>query len=134
MLREKSWEQKSRGKINIIFEGVKVKKSFIKRLPLRRGKGKFKAGKKPLIVKLGYLDMLPTGSKIDINLLVKHGIAKKYVLQPPFLLFFDLLRIFRFQVSTEPLFWHFSWEVLFFLYSMCLAGELLPTFPSWPWV
>ncbi|OGM10588.1 50S ribosomal protein L15 [Candidatus Woesebacteria bacterium RBG_16_36_11] len=69
--------QKSRGKINIIFEGVKVKKSFIKRLPLRRGKGKFKAGKKPLIVKLGYLDMLPTGSKIDINLLVKHGIVKE---------------------------------------------------------
>ncbi len=69
--------QKSRGKINIIFEGVKVKKSFIKRLPLRRGKGKFKAGKKPLIVKLGYLDMLPAGSKVDINLLVKHGIVKE---------------------------------------------------------
>ncbi|HJX46037.1 MAG TPA: uL15 family ribosomal protein [Patescibacteria group bacterium] len=69
--------QKSRGKINIIFEGVKVKKSFIKRLPLRRGKGKFKAGKKPLIVKLAYLDILPTGSKVDINLLVKHGIVKE---------------------------------------------------------
>jgi len=69
--------QKSRGKINILFEGVKVKKSFIKRLPLRRGKGKFKAGKKPLIVKLGYLDFLPAGSKVDINLLVKHGIVKE---------------------------------------------------------
>ena len=69
--------QKSRGKINIIFEGVKVKKSFIKRLPLRRGKGKFKAGKKPLIVKLAYLDILPTGSKVDINLLVEHGIVKE---------------------------------------------------------
>jgi len=69
--------QKTRGKINIIFEGVKVKKSFIKRLPLRRGKGKFKAQDKPLIVKLAYLDMLPSGSLVDIDLLVKHGIVKE---------------------------------------------------------
>lgn len=33
--------QKSRGKIGILFEGVKMKKSFLKRLPLSRGKGKF---------------------------------------------------------------------------------------------
>jgi large subunit ribosomal protein L15 len=34
--------QKSRGNMGILFEGVKVKKSFFKRLPLLRGKGKFK--------------------------------------------------------------------------------------------
>lgn len=33
--------QGSRGKIGILFEGVKMKKSFLKRLPLARGKGKF---------------------------------------------------------------------------------------------
>jgi ribosomal protein L15 len=33
--------QSSRGKIGILFEGVKMKKSLLKRLPLARGKGKF---------------------------------------------------------------------------------------------
>ncbi len=33
--------QKTRGKINVLFEGMKVRKSFLKRLPLLRGKGKF---------------------------------------------------------------------------------------------
>lgn len=69
--------QKSRTKTGILFEGMKVKKSLLKRLPLRRGKGKFKAGKKPLVVKIDYLNLLPAGSKVDLNLLVKHGIVKK---------------------------------------------------------
>lgn len=69
--------QKSRGKVGVLFEGVKMKKSFIKRLPLQRGKGKFKARDKPLIVKLAYLNLLPSGSKVDVNLLVKHGIVKE---------------------------------------------------------
>jgi large subunit ribosomal protein L15 len=33
--------QKSRGKIGVLFEGLKMKKSYLKRLPLMRGKGKF---------------------------------------------------------------------------------------------
>jgi large subunit ribosomal protein L15 len=33
--------QKARGKVGVLFEGVKMKKSLIKRLPLVRGKGKF---------------------------------------------------------------------------------------------
>jgi len=33
--------QKARGKINVLFEGMKMKKSLLKRLPLMRGKGKF---------------------------------------------------------------------------------------------
>lgn len=67
--------QKSRGKLNIMFEGVKVKKSLFKRLPLRRGKGKFKARPKPLTVKLAFLDLLPAGSRVDIDLLVEKGIV-----------------------------------------------------------
>ena len=33
--------QKSNGDLHILFEGLKTKKSFLKRLPLQRGKGKF---------------------------------------------------------------------------------------------
>jgi len=33
--------QRTRGKISVLFEGMKVKKSLLKRLPLARGKGKF---------------------------------------------------------------------------------------------
>jgi large subunit ribosomal protein L15 len=68
--------QKTRGKINILFEGVKVKKSFIKRLPLQRGRGKFRPGKKPLVVKLSYLDLLADGSHVNIETLSKAGIVK----------------------------------------------------------
>jgi large subunit ribosomal protein L15 len=75
--------QKSRNKRHILFEGLKMKKSFIKRLPLRRGKGKFKSRPKPLVVKLGYLNLLPTGSKVNLETLIKHAIvnekdARKY--------------------------------------------------------
>lgn len=69
--------QRSRSKVGIMFEGTKMKKSFVKRLPLRRGKGKFKAKEKPMIIKLGYLNVLPSGSKVNIATLVKHGIVKE---------------------------------------------------------
>jgi large subunit ribosomal protein L15 len=58
----------------VIFEGVKMKKSQIKRLPLRRGKGKFKSKGKPIIVNLGLLSLLK-GSTVDIDSLVKSGIV-----------------------------------------------------------
>ena len=75
--------QKTRSNLGILFEGVKVKKSLIKRLPLRRGKGKFKAKKKPLVVKLAYLNILPQGTVVDLDALIKHNIvdakqARKY--------------------------------------------------------
>jgi large subunit ribosomal protein L15 len=71
--------QKSRGKqkIGILFEGIKVKKSLIKKLPLQRGKDKFKSHPKPIIVKLGLLNLLPEGATVDIDTLVKHGIVEK---------------------------------------------------------
>jgi large subunit ribosomal protein L15 len=75
--------QKARSSINILFEGVKVKKSFIKRLPLKRGKSKFKGGKKVLVVKLADLNRLTAGSKVDLTSLIKNKIvdqeeARKY--------------------------------------------------------
>jgi large subunit ribosomal protein L15 len=69
--------QKTRRNINVLFEGVKVKKSLIKKLPFQRGKGKFKAGKKPLVINIKYLNILPSGSKVNLNLLVKENIVKK---------------------------------------------------------
>lgn len=69
--------QKSRSHIGVLFEGIKVKKSLIKRIPLRRGKGKFKARNKPLVVKLSYLNILPSGTKVSIENLVKHGIVRQ---------------------------------------------------------
>lgn len=69
--------QKSRSKVGIMFEGVKMKKSLIKRLPLRRGKGKFKAKTGAIIIKLNYLNVFPTGSKVNFETLTKHGVLKK---------------------------------------------------------
>ncbi len=69
--------QKSRSGIHILFEGVKVKKSFIKRLPLKRGKGKFKSKDKPIVVKTRYLNLFPTGSRVTLESLVKRGIVKE---------------------------------------------------------
>lgn len=69
--------QKSRSHIGVLFEGIKVKKSLIKRIPLRRGKGKFKSRSKPLVVKLSYLNILPLGTIVSIESLIKHGIVKR---------------------------------------------------------
>lgn len=38
--------QKSRSHIGVLFEGMKMKKSLLKRLPLMRGKGKFHSRKR----------------------------------------------------------------------------------------
>lgn len=67
--------QKSRSSIGILFEGMKVKKSLLKRLPFQRGKGKFKAGKKPLVINLDVLNLLPAGSKVNVDTLIKAGIV-----------------------------------------------------------
>lgn len=75
--------QKSRKSLHILFEGVKTKKSLLKRLPLLRGKSKFKGSSKPEIVKTSALSGLKEGTKITIELLIKEGLvdaakAKKY--------------------------------------------------------
>jgi len=69
--------QKVRSKVNVMFEGVKVKKSLLRRLPLRRGKGKFKARIKPLVVKIDYLNLLEEGAKVNVDTLVKAGVVKQ---------------------------------------------------------
>ncbi|HUV42692.1 MAG TPA: 50S ribosomal protein L15 [Patescibacteria group bacterium] len=66
---------KARGKVGLTFEGTKTKKSFIKKLPLQRGKGRFKSLKpKPLVVNLKYLNLFKKGEKVNLTTLAKKRI------------------------------------------------------------
>lgn len=67
--------QKSRGSVHILFEGMKMKKSLLKRLPKMRGKGKFHVNVKAIDIKIERLSDIPAGSTITTELLVKHGIV-----------------------------------------------------------
>lgn len=69
--------QKTRNKIGILFEGIKVKKSLLKKLPLVRGKEKNQGRPKPIIIKLASLNSLPANSKVNLELLIKEGLVKK---------------------------------------------------------
>lgn len=70
--------QKTRGKIHPLFEGTKTKKSLLQRLPLLRGRGRFKPRQpKPVIINIGQLNGLPAGALVDVPLLVKAGIVGK---------------------------------------------------------
>lgn len=70
--------QKSRGKIGLFFEGTKIKKSLIKRLPLFRGKGKFKPKRPlPLVINLKYLNVFGNGEEVTLQTLKEKGILKK---------------------------------------------------------
>lgn len=53
-------------------------RSLIKRLPYRRGKGNRKISKKPVVIKLEALNLLPKGQEVDLETLVKHGIVDKH--------------------------------------------------------
>lgn len=68
--------QKARGTIKLGFEGGQL--PLIKRLPLRRGKGRNKSLKKgEIIVNLKYLNILPENSKVDLDTLIKNKIVKE---------------------------------------------------------
>jgi len=67
--------QKSRGTIGVLFEGMKMRKSFLKRLPLMRGKGKFHAKAQPEIVNYQRLEKLAEGTEITLEGLIKLGVV-----------------------------------------------------------
>lgn len=75
---------KARGKIRLTFEGTKIKKSFLKKLPLQRGKGKFKSLKSgSLVVNIRYLNLFEKGEKVNLESLIEKKIvaadeAKEY--------------------------------------------------------
>lgn len=65
--------QKVKDKIALTFEGTKIKKSLLKRLPLQRGKGKFKSLKSgPIIINVKHLNLLPKETIVDITTLAKY--------------------------------------------------------------
>lgn len=66
--------QNARGKRPISFEGGGI--SLIKRLPFRRGKGKNKVfKKKPLIINIKALNLLPKESVVDLKTLIEKKIV-----------------------------------------------------------
>lgn len=69
--------QKARSSLGVLFEGVKVRKSLLNRLPFQRGKAKFTPKPKPMVVNIGVLNLLKDGTKVDADALVKAGIVKK---------------------------------------------------------
>lgn len=68
--------QKARGHVHLLFEGTKVKKTKLRQLPLRRGKAKFKAKAKPIVVNLEELNLMPSGSNVNLSSLAENGIIK----------------------------------------------------------
>jgi large subunit ribosomal protein L15 len=70
--------QKSRGGIHILFEGLKVRKSTLKKFPFLRGKGKFAPKQKPVVVDVKKLEGLyKKGDKVTIENLVKNGLVNE---------------------------------------------------------
>ncbi|MBI3283147.1 50S ribosomal protein L15 [Candidatus Curtissbacteria bacterium] len=70
--------QNARGKIPIThshYEGGQ--RPLFKRLPYRRGKGNRRLSKKPLVVKLEALNLLPKNSQVNLNLLISERIVAK---------------------------------------------------------
>lgn len=67
--------QKSRSTVPAHFDGTAHGGGFIKRLPLLRGKGKLKSHKtKTIGVNVKYLNVLPKGTSVTTQELVKHNI------------------------------------------------------------
>jgi large subunit ribosomal protein L15 len=70
--------QKARGKVPIIFEGTKIKKSLIKRLPFNRGRGKLKPwGGTATILNLEDFSDWPKGQMVNEDNLIKLGYMSK---------------------------------------------------------
>jgi len=68
--------QKARSKMSIAhphFEGGQ--RPLFKRLPYRRGKGNSKISKKPIIINLDAINLLPKGSTVNLESLIKHRIV-----------------------------------------------------------
>ncbi len=72
--------QKSREGVSLTFDGTKNKKSLLKRLPVLRGKGKFK----PLRISKAYisldkLNVLAAKSQVTLELLKENNLVEKDV-------------------------------------------------------
>ena len=77
--------QKAREKESILYEGTKTKKSLIKRIPLLRGKGKFKAKTKRAIMHVGDFADLPAKSVVTGDFKIVDGgeVKKALIVKVP---------------------------------------------------
>ena len=72
--------QKARENIKLKFAGSSLQASWLKRLPLNRGKGKNKSHQeKALVVNLKYLNTLKANSEVTLQSLKTAGIVGKLV-------------------------------------------------------
>ena len=70
--------QKARGKVGLLFEGTKMRKSLIRRMTMHRGQKRFKSLKpKPIIVNIKYLNVFEKNRKITLESLIKKGLVDK---------------------------------------------------------
>lgn len=69
--------QKSRGGVHVLFEGLKVKKSTIKKFPLLRGKGKFLAKPKAVVINAEKLNIFKKGDTVTVKSLVDNGLVRE---------------------------------------------------------
>lgn len=70
--------QNARGKLPIThahFEGGQ--RPLFKRLPYKRGKGNKSLSKKPIVINLEALNILPKNSEVSVDLLIKHRIVNE---------------------------------------------------------
>lgn len=67
--------QGARRHIGILFEGVKTKKSLLHRLPMLRGKDKFKTLGKPFSLSLEKLEKHPAG-KVTVVSLIENNLVR----------------------------------------------------------
>ena len=70
--------QKARSKVPLYFEGAPMRKTLIRRLPMLRGKLRFKSTQgKPILITLDILNLFKDKSKVDIKALIKLGLINQ---------------------------------------------------------
>jgi len=70
--------QKARENVKLSFAGSSLQASWLKRLPLVRGKGKNKSFRvRPLVVNLKFLNSLKSNTEVTLESLIKAGIVDK---------------------------------------------------------
>jgi large subunit ribosomal protein L15 len=67
--------QKSRYKIPVLFEGVKSKKSLLRRVPFLRGKAKNKSQANTVVISTADLAHLPEGTVVTVKTLIAEGLV-----------------------------------------------------------
>lgn len=76
--------QKTRSKLPLYFEGTAMRKSLIRRMPMFRGKLRFKPSlHKPLILNLTHLETLPKDTVVTVESLIKNKILSSKVKNCP---------------------------------------------------